>query len=415
MNGSSGLSDANGAALSVSVAGDELRSPANCVFDTAHPDDCFVARRLSGGTTSIVGGWVVGDATRPDTSVVAAFTSGGKYFLAQDGPSGDPSGRDGIEIGSYQWNGMQIAASSISPDTNGEWGLSHPFAPVGDEMLAVTADGLAFVFTDGPEVVTGRRISPPVVVTTPSGTGVAVSPTASLSLTFDTVTTAGDTTVEVIDPLTDPDAPGPPAGFSLGDPPLYYEIETSAGFSGPVTVCFSYAGINFGSSTPRLFHFEDPNWVDISLAFEQLYDMPSVNSVTQTICGVTEAFSPFALLVSPVTRTGFHQPVNSAPGFVNTVKRGATVPLKFNVFVDGVEKTDTVGLVFSVASSGGCAAGADENPIVATETGATTLRYDTAARHFVQNWKTPRAPGCYVVRVTTEADGLSLIALFDVK
>jgi hypothetical protein len=49
-----------------------------------------------------------------------------------------------------------------------------------------------------------------------------------------------------------------------------------------------------------------------------------------------------------------------------------------------------------------------------TTTGSTSLRYDTSGGTFVQNWKTPKAPGCYVVRMTT-ADGLSISALFKVK
>jgi len=48
-----------------------------------------------------------------------------------------------------------------------------------------------------------------------------------------------------------------------------------------------------------------------------------------------------------------------------------------------------------------------------TTTSQTSLRY--AGDAFIQNWKTPTAPGCYQVRMTTDADGLSLTALFKVK
>ena len=99
---------------------------------------------------------------------------------------------------------------------------------------------------------------------TPEGTDVIVQPTSGTGTTpvtigFSTVSTGGETTVEVVDPAA-PDSPQPPAGFELGDPPLYYEIETTASFSGPVTVCFNYAGISFGTGTPRLFHFEGGAW-----------------------------------------------------------------------------------------------------------------------------------------------------------
>jgi hypothetical protein len=48
--------------------------------------------------------------------------------------------------------------------------------------------------------------------------------------------------------------------------------------------------------------------------------------------------------------------------------------------------------------------------------GATTLRFDTAAHQFVQNWQTPKTSGlCFVARKTTTADGGSLSALFKLK
>lgn len=129
---------------------------------------------------------------------------------------------------------------------------------------------------------------------------------------------------------------------------------------------------------------------------------------------MTTSLSPFAIFVSPVTRTGFYQPVNSTPGYVNTVKGGSTVPLKFNVHVDGVETTDTSGLQLSVASVG-CTSGGSEVAVNVTTRGNTSLRYDADAGTFVQNWKTPAGAGCYVARMTTAADGLSLSALFKVK
>ena len=200
-------------------------------------------------------------------------------------------------------------------------------------------------------------------------------------------------------------SPAPPPGFSLGDPPLYYELDTTATFTGPVTVCFSYAGISFGTGSPRLFHYEGGAWVDITT---------SVDAVASTLCGSATSFSPFAIFVSPVARTGFYAPVSDVPGFVNTVKGGSTVPLTFNVYVNGVEKTDTAGLVFSVFAVS-CSAGAGEDPVDFTTTGNTSLRYDTSEGHFVQNWKTPKSTGCYLVRMTTTQDNVSLTALFKLK
>jgi len=55
----------------------------------------------------------------------------------------------------------------------------------------------------------------------------------------------------------------------------------------------------------------------------------------------------------------------------------------------------------------------DEIELVTT--GGTTLRYDSTAGQFIQNWATPKKPGaCYVVTMTTQ-DGSSLSANFMLK
>ena len=86
--------------------------------------------------------------------------------------------------------------------------------------------------------------------------------------------------------------------------------------------------------------------------------------------------------------------------------------LKFNVYVDGVEKTDPSSLQFSV-SAVDCAFSAGEDPVDFTSRGGTQLRYEGGS--FIQSSRTPSVRGCYVVRMTTTADGLSLNALFNVK
>lgn len=78
----------------------------------------------------------------------------------------------------------------------------------------------------------------------------------------------------------------------------------------------------------------------------------------------------------------------------------------------GVEKTDTAGLQCSLASIP--CGGGPETPAAFDTTGGTSLRY--VGNRFMQNWKTPTTPGvCYVVRMTTTADGQSLSALFTMQ
>jgi len=409
-DGDSGINGLNGVpGFTYTIAGDNAVAtlpPANCDA----PPCSFPATRVTGAPGTIVGGWYGGDAKIADRSVVVVFLANGDYYMAQDGssvpPDGDPNGRDGIERGTWAWNaGTGDFAATTVLDTNGQWGLSHP---AGLMMLQLSPDGFRANFTDGPETFTVNRVAV-AAAPTAAGTHVVVAPispagTTPVTILFDTVSGAGSTTVQVIDP-TASESPAPPAGFTLGNPPLYYEIETTASFTGPVSVCFNYGGISFGASTPRLFHFEAGAWTDITT---------SVDTVTSTICGTATSFSPFAIFVSPVIRTGFYSPVSQVAGFVNTAKGGSTVPLKFNVYVNGVEKTDTAGLGFSVWAVS-CSASATEDPVDFTTTGNTNLRYDTSGGYFIQNWKTPRTPGCYVVRMTTAADGLAISALFKIK
>jgi hypothetical protein len=422
-NGDIGFSDATGrSGITLDVAGDTLTiSIAGC-DPVPDPEECFFsATRVTGGPLSpLAGGWIFGNPLVEDGSVLLVLLGNGDYYFAQDGsseppPAGDPNGRDGIEKGTWAWNPATGEFSSrTTVDTNGEWGLNStfPLAPAPGNLNAVlplvlSPDGLRLTITDGIDSYSARRVAV-VATATPTGTDVPVvpiSPTGDsvATITFDEVTEGGETTLQVVDPNTVADAPMPPAGFSLGDPPLYYEIDTTATFTGPVTVCFNYGGVTFASGTPRLLHYDEDlqSWVDITT---------SVDLTATTICGLTSSFSPFAIAASQVTSSGFAHPISPVGSYQNVVRGGSTVPLKFNVFVNGVEKTGTSGLTFSAVQVG-CTADSGETPIVFETTGGTSLRY--TGGQFVQNWLTPTAPGCYFVRVT--GDGLLLSAVFKVK
>ena len=96
-------------------------------------------------------------------------------------------------------------------------------------------------------------------------------------LTFDTVTQPGDT-VLVIGAV----GPPPPPGFEHGNPPRYYDLSTTAAFTGSVEVCVSYAGTTFGG-VPTLWHFENAAWANITIRHDP---------AQQEICGDTLSLSP---------------------------------------------------------------------------------------------------------------------------
>jgi hypothetical protein len=125
--------------------------------------------------------------------------------------------------------------------------------------------------------------------------------------------------------------------------------------------------------------------------------------VTTVTCSATDAHgntgtASFQVTVNPFTFVGFFQPVENglanAPRF-NSVKNGATVPLKWKLQgKDGAAITDVHAVRSIQAYPVGCldyaTAGTE---IDAAATGGTILRYDATAMRFVFNWQTPKAPG----------------------
>lgn len=119
--------------------------------------------------------------------------------------------------------------------------------------------------------------------------------------------------------------------------------------------------------------------------------------------------------IDPWTLRGFYAPVDMS-GVWNSVKGGATVPLKFEVFAGIMALSDTAAVqgftVKGVACPGTSVATDD---IELTTTGGTSLRYDSTGGQFIQNWQTPKKPGaCYTVTMTT-LDGSPVSANFKLK
>ena len=120
--------------------------------------------------------------------------------------------------------------------------------------------------------------------------------------------------------------------------------------------------------------------------------------------------------VMPWTLKGFYQPVDMGSNTWNTVKGGATVPLKFEAFVSSTELTDTAAIDRFGATPVPCPNGTFiADPIEVTSTGGTNLRYDSTSGQFIQNWQTPKKPGaCYTLTIYTD-DGSSISAKFQLK
>ena len=179
------------------------------------------------------------------------------------------------------------------PDTiDGGFGLDSLDSQDGvrDEVFcgpsadAVSADIVDNVSVDC-EVVNFPTAPPappaPPSVNTPPGTNVAVQPTGgAATVTFSSVTVPGQTSAVVSS-----SGPAVPSGFQLGSPPRFVEISTTAQFTPPVTVCLITTGITFPSGQPRLHHFENGAWRDVTTSV----------GPGQQVCGVVSSLSPFAV------------------------------------------------------------------------------------------------------------------------
>ncbi len=135
-----------------------------------------------------------------------------------------------------------------------------------------------------------------------------------------------------------------------------------------------------------------------------------------TLPGQTSAGGSDAFVVKLVSLAilGFYHPVDMG-GVLNTVKNGATVPLKFEVFEGATELTDTSVVQSLSLTPVACTTELPPDAIEITATGGTSLRYDTTAGQFVYNWKTPNMGNtCWDVTVTV-VDGSSITAHFKLR
>jgi hypothetical protein len=249
---------------------------------------------------------------------------------------------------------------------------------------------------------------------TPTGSDVTVTPafeggTSPIEVNFATVTASGVTTLTATQT-----APALPSGYELGDPATFYDLTTTATYSGFITVCLSYAGVT--PAPTALLHYENGAWQDITTTND-----PG----TQTICGVTTSLSPFAAVhATPPTIVGFFQPLNdpiSASNPMSVFKAGSTVPVRFALTdANGSRISDTAAgdlaaacaLRISLTRTAGSAPAVDEAVVSATPNSGTCFRYDAATDQFVFNLGTRdlAKPATYVITATLYSPDSTVLA-----
>jgi len=209
--------------------------------------------------------------------------------------------------------------------------LSTTRGPMGLAVADFNRDGkpdLAAANTDLSRVTI--FLNAPPATNTPVGSSVAVTVvdattgTTSADVLFANVSQAGTTTLSITS-----GGPTPPTGFKLGNPPIYFGLQTTASFTGQVEVCIDYSGIGFGSpSSLKLFHHENDAWVDITT---------SLDTTDNIICGSVTSFSAFGVFEPEV----INQPPTARGGPDQTVECCGTAGTQ--ITLDGSASSDPDG------------------------------------------------------------------------
>jgi hypothetical protein len=213
-----------------------------------------------------------------------------------------------VNNGTYDYEMWRIGTDINNNDvTNNWWGttdrdlIASRIYDFYDDWSLGVADYEPFLTGPPPGAPTSCD-AVPVPPNTPIGNNVVVllkgglTTVGGLELTFSTVSGSGSTTV-----TASSSGPPPSTGYriiGIAGQPTYYDIDTTATYSGPVKVCIKYDDTQVAGqeSGLKLKHYVDGAWEDITL--------PPVDTVNDIICGETTTLSLFAIMAPAVAVGG---------------------------------------------------------------------------------------------------------------
>jgi len=258
---------------------------------------------------------VAGSATA--TNVVVTDTLNRYGYLSASGPGGpsqcsENAGVVSCDIGSLPYPGQATLTVTVTPPSYG-W-ASNVFHARADQPDPNPANNSVQIgpVVEGANTAVGANVAAFAAETT---TG------ASVAVTFSNVSQSGNTTM-----TASASGPAPPAGYRAGAPAVFYDLHTTATWSGSAVVNLSYPGLTFHKPAKvRLFHQENGVWVDRTAA---------IDTTRNLITALVPSFSLFALF-EPVN----HAPVAAAGTVVAPGVSAAGAPLK----LDASASTDADG------------------------------------------------------------------------
>jgi hypothetical protein len=222
---------------------------------------------------------------------------------------------------------------------------------------------------------------------TPAGSNVSVSLNPA-TLVYDQVLSAGMSNLTMVS-----EGPAPPAGMQVvpKGPPIYYELETTAGYTGAIVVSIQYdpAHVEGSESDLRLYHYDEstspPTWQDITT---------QVKTGPNLIEGRTTSLSTF-IVAEAGSQTGIADllpegaGVRLAAGFPNPFR--ARTRIRFELPEEGVVRVGVFDLH-----------GRKVRTLVSGEvlgTGTHEVAWNAAGDDGVH-----QSPGIYFIRVETRGE-----------
>jgi hypothetical protein len=276
----------------------------------------------------------------------------------------------------------------IVMDGGARWSGNAPYPSDATGVLYVmNADGTNLVQISDNSLFRFHPSWQPIPVQSPdftdTGNDVTVQPVdpttgdSPVEIVFDSISAAGETTV-----TSSTSGPPPTSGYQLGDQPIFYDLSTTASFSGTITLCFSWTEGQFeNESVIALFHYENDAWLNITT---------SLDTTANEVCGETTSLSPFAVFErSSYQFTGFFSPVDNSPTR-NQVKAGSAVPVKFALGGDYGTNIFDPGYPGSQSVQCDTNAPIDEVEEI-VQAGQSSLTYDPSTNQYMYVWKTNSA------------------------
>ena len=279
---------------------------------------------------------VVGDA---DLAVTSAFSvsSGAPTYTATVSNSG-PAGASAVTLkiefdrftfvsysnsaGACSFNASVLTCSLGGLASSASRSVSVVVGAPSGGWASLTSSASALEFDPNPGN-NSVRISPTDLYNTVAGSNVSVNAadaSETATVAFSDVSAPGSTSLTTL-PLTTP----PPAGYRAGAAAVYYDVATTATYTGTIQLSFHFAsGMFHHPSKVRLFHMENGVWMDRTMG---------INAAAGTIAGTTTSLSPFALFepvdIVPVANGGTDMTVSGALAY------GAVVHLDGSASSDG--------------------------------------------------------------------------------